>query len=340
MQAAQYIEEYNRIMLAKAIVPYNNTSGNTTGESTPSTTSSSSSSGTQLSLLPNNNPNSPISGAIVYHGIYGVTPGPKVDANKKAANKTMTMNEKLAHRDDPELSPLHRYAIGCTIAEHHLLDSRYDDIINQFPVDTSAETLEKVNKQPRRPLPQEIVSKKLNDTRNPLPEELLKLEYKKDTLQIEGKAKEQEEEKVADHEDVQPPPLFTYTIQPGDTLVGISMRFNAPIEELKKHNYLPHGYNVYHLKTMQIPTNGKPVPKLLMPPPSKADQLKEFKRKAGDACTLEEAKFYMEAANYNEDTALEEFKEDRRWAANSTVQFRPSVKTATIPNRNVRTKKP
>ncbi len=28
----------------------------------------------------------------------------------------MSPNEKLQHRDDPELSPLHRYAIGCTIS--------------------------------------------------------------------------------------------------------------------------------------------------------------------------------------------------------------------------------
>ncbi len=59
-----------------------------------------------------------------------------------------------------------------------MLDERYEAIVKQYPVDTSAETIEKMNKVAKRPLPQEIVSKKLKDNRNPLPEELKSLEYK------------------------------------------------------------------------------------------------------------------------------------------------------------------
>ncbi len=46
---------------------------------------------------------------------------------------------------------------------------------------------------------------------------------------------------------------------------------------------------------------------------------------------VEEAKFYLENADYNEAEALKEFNEDRLWAAQSAVAFKPSQKTAPVP---------
>jgi len=190
----------------------------------------------------------------------------------------------------------------------------------------------------------------LNDNRNPLPEELKLLtnapqEAHQSSLldtpieensHEEPKTEEEEEEKDKSNDLALaiPTPFVTYNIQPGDTLIGISLKFAVPIEVLKKHNYLPHGYNVYHLKAMQIPTWGKDVPIPATKPMTRPEQLKEFKRKAGQDCTLEEAKFYMENSNYDEAVALKEFKEDREWSTDSTTDFHPSVRTETIPNKN------
>jgi len=57
---------------------------------------------------------------------------------KKENDKTMSMKEKLEHRDDKDLSPFSADSIGCTICDHHLEDKQYTAKISQFSYSRSS----------------------------------------------------------------------------------------------------------------------------------------------------------------------------------------------------------
>jgi len=212
---------------------------------------------------------------------------------KKENDKTMSMQEKLEHRDDKDLSPFSADSIGCTICDHHTEDKQYTAKISQFPI-RDHQAASQATSQPSRILPQEIVAKKLGDKRNPLNEDMLSIEYNKpiepiirstspttpeihnddeSTSSEEDEDKKKKDEKVAD--------FFVHIIEKGDTLVGLSLKYGVQVDVLARINFLNKSnfHQISHIKQLKIPTNGKTISPQVLRTPTKQEITNEFARK-------------------------------------------------------------
>lgn len=110
--------------------------------------------------------------------------------------------------------------------------------LNKFPiVDPNAQS-----NAPRRkrPLPQEVVAKKLGDTRHKLPE-FLSIEFRSTKEEdIEQPSKEEEEKNMEEEEkqtnenkeeekEEKIPDYIEHKIEKGDSLINISFKYNVPV---------------------------------------------------------------------------------------------------------------
>jgi len=245
--------------------------------------------------------------------------------------QTMSPKEKLIHRDDPELSPLSKDSIGCTIAEHHLEDEEYMQKVRIFPLDPTV-----LPTKSKTPLPQEIVATKLMDQRHPLPTELLKLEFTEpktstqvvETPQSESASIENSSNSIntlgeieKNSEEEKEEVFFEHIVQKTDTLVGLSLKYHVPTADLVRVNQLK-SYQIYYLKIMLIPTQGRSFPPQLIAPPTNKSKIISFQKRVG--CTIEEARYYMEECECDEEKALQAYEEEKRWEKQASNTFKGS----------------
>jgi len=109
-----------------------------------------------------------------------------------------------------------------------------------------------------------------------------------------------------------------HTITPEDTLVGISLKYNIPVDEIKKANKM-FSSNVQERKKLLIPGKGSGQVR----PKTENEQvferrnkLKEFQRLTGTE--LPEGKYYMEEANYDLEAAKTQYQQDVAWERSFT----------------------
>jgi len=99
-----------------------------------------------------------------------------------------------------------------------------------------------------------------------------------------------------------------------DTLPGISLQYGVKVMDIRKANKL-FGNNLAEYETLIIPGAAKNLAKIPDPKMLEAIRrsklIRKFKYKF--SCTEEEAKYYLEIANYNFDNAILEYNSDLRW---------------------------
>jgi len=257
----------------------------------------------------------------------------------------MTVNEILEHRGDRDLSPASKQSVGCKVTDSHLEDVEFTMSLNHFairPVDT-------IDKIPPRPaLPQEIVEKKLGKLLHPTAEDqFLALEYKPTLKQDEGEMidpknenNEEEEEKEKEkekgkekkekekEEKEKENPFFIHVVTKTDTLVGLALRYGVSVDEIKRANFLTSGQLIWHRKNLRIPTHGRVFQPQRIAVPTHREIASLFKNKTG-CKDLAEAKYYLEDCEYDMETALKHFEEDKKWENENETRFHNSVAPAT-----------
>jgi len=189
-----------------------------------------------------------------------------------------------------------------------------------------------------RPLPQEVIQRKLRDVRHPLPEALLALECQRfQILQLSDKSfndensqnsaeaqtkrskGENSEFKKEEHEI---PPFIEHVVQKNDSLIHLSLKYDVSVSQLRQVNFLLTGDMIHHRKTWLIPTNGRLITPETPKPPTERELILRFKSRFG--CTFEEANYYLQESNWEFETASKEFEEDKKWEA-SNQTFKPAV---------------
>lgn len=141
-------------------------------------------------------------------------------------------------------------------------------------------------------------------------------------------------EKTPSLKDTQRNNFIVHPLNKLDTLMGLSLRYNVQvtkfcviyskfiqIDELKRVNQLT-SHNISHLDEILIPLkpNQSPeVKKIELTEKQQQDQLiRTFKSKTG--VELEEAKYYLDQANYDLTKALNEYKADAQWESTKKKQ--------------------
>jgi len=166
---------------------------------------------------------------------------------------------------------------GCQEADQHEEDWEYTNNILCFPIDVEA--AKQANNETQQA------------TATPTPTEKLTKDVRKDNF-------------------------IVHPLNRLDTLMGLALRYDVPIDELKRVNQLT-GHNISHLFEILIPLKPNQTPevkKIHLTKKQEQDQLiRSFRSKTG--VDLDEAKFYMEEANFDLDAALSEYKADSQWEA-------------------------
>jgi len=105
--------------------------------------------------------------------------------------------------------------------------------------------------------------------------------------------------------------FYRHKILEGETLIGIALKYDISVSQLKRINRLGTD-QIFPLKELLIPVD-KAAHKSPTENPAnvKALAVSTFKNKAG--CSLEEATFYMESADFDVAAALKEFEQDVKW---------------------------
>jgi len=101
--------------------------------------------------------------------------------------------------------------------------------------------------------------------------------------------------------------FYHHVIEDADTLVGISLKYGVSIASLQRVNRL-HGHQIMALKELLIPLTESVTIPTKKAPDTKAEIMKEFKKKT--KCEQEEAIYYMDLSGYNLEAALKEWEED------------------------------
>jgi len=169
---------------------------------------------------------------------------------------------------------------GCEEADLHTEDPEYTKIMSNFPFD-----LEAAKKKYREELPQKTTPGFDSHVTPGGPED---------------------------------PNFLTYTIQYGDTLVGIALRYEISASVLQRINRLSN-QDISPLKTMLIPRseNSKSVtPKSVV---TNRQSINEFKKKTN--CSQEEANYYMDEVQNNLEEALKLWEEDKKFEKKNATHF-------------------
>eukprot|EP01102_Stenamoeba_stenopodia_P009095 TRINITY_DN2666_c0_g1_i1.p1 TRINITY_DN2666_c0_g1~~TRINITY_DN2666_c0_g1_i1.p1 ORF type:complete len:385 (+),score=113.61 TRINITY_DN2666_c0_g1_i1:136-1155(+) len=191
---------------------------------------------------------------------------------------------------------------GCCEAPYHIEDEVYTRCVSAFPLDPQAAL-------------QFAVSQVIAQEQTAPPVDPAQLE-------LESRAREFNEQNEE---------LLPYTLHPItslDTLAGLSLRFNTPVNALQRLNKLPN-QQIQHLKYLRIPKseaeiaaiNAKLAEKnalsneiaaLRSVQAQEQTKIKLF-RKATGVQSNEETKFYLQECNGDLDEAIKLWKEDQAW---------------------------
>ncbi|KAH3744930.1 hypothetical protein Pelo_13656 [Pelomyxa schiedti] len=175
---------------------------------------------------------------------------------------------------------------GCRVADTHLEDTAYTNIMSSFPFDSQGAIMQRAQEQ--------AASTKTATPTSPTTPSL-----------------------------IPPPPTTTdeyiaHTVLPSDTLEGLAVRYSVTAGAIQRANRLPNR-DIFHLKTLMIPRNGNgPVPPPRAPVLIEDPRIAQRKRfMLQFAVTQQEATYYLEMTEYNFDKAAEEFKADVKWEASN-----------------------
>jgi len=188
---------------------------------------------------------------------------------------------------------------GCRQARYHTEDTVFTQNMRSFPYDPKASTVEQLKTVLDTPTPNPTV-----DVNNP------------PSL-----------DELAQH-----PDFFAHMVSVADTLQGLSIRYHTSTEVIRRVNRLKTN-NVFERKIVYIPKSHlitTPIPQI-HPVNTNASKLANFVTKTG--CAKEEAKFYLESADWDLEQALVEWKDDMAWQSkacqnpNSFPALQPTKKS-------------
>jgi len=132
-----------------------------------------------------------------------------------------------------------------------------------------------------------------------------------------------------DEKEKKPPEFIIYEVQEGDTLVGISLKYDVPVNEIQRANFITTGHQIFHRKTLRIPTHGRWLAPQIVKPKGEAELISDFKGRTGSGS--EEAKYYLREAEMDMEEAVKNFKDDKAWEQLHGGKFKGSVK---VPSEN------
>ncbi len=158
---------------------------------------------------------------------------------------------------------------------------------------------------------------------------------KKDAL--EKKTVETEKPKVEETPTGENDQFYNHPVLSTDTLVGISLKYNIPVsftpsnaskaKDIQRANKLT-SQQIYHKKVLLIPKSSDfqfPTTE----PDTRTEILRSFRSKT--SMSTEDAKFYLEEAEYNLEKALKHWADDEAWAKNNpTTKGSQEVKPAFV----------
>jgi len=186
---------------------------------------------------------------------------------------------------------LQKTGTGCKFADSHLEDPLYTANVQHFPVDASALAKEVEQKQQQLLVP------------SPTPK----------------KKGDKSDKKEADD-----PDYYKHIVEDGETLVGLSLKYSIHASELRRINKLSSDLQIYSKKFIYIPKTPENV-HLLAPKSTKSSDnkpllLRVFQRKTG-VTSQDEARYYMDEAEYNVDKAVKQWQEDSKFQEGDKRQF-------------------
>jgi len=108
--------------------------------------------------------------------------------------------------------------------------------------------------------------------------------------------------------------VIHYITTADSSLAVIALRYGVKVSDIRKANRL-YGNNLYEYETLIIPGVAKELQKYpdpdLLESIRKSKMIRKFKCK--NACEEQEAKYYLEVANYDYEKAMKEYKNDIDW---------------------------
>lgn len=174
---------------------------------------------------------------------------------------------------------------GCKIANKHVEDRSFTEIMQLFPYDEAANREDQLKK-----VLNEEESKKNQVTKKPTNFSVMP-----------------ELEELIQH-----PDYITHQVTRADTLAGLALKYKTTTSTIKRVNRMPNDL-VFQRDVIFIPKTAgctQPIPSIDKMPNS--SKIGFFVSRTG--CAKEEAKFYLEESDWDVDTAVKSWKEDMSWS--------------------------
>jgi len=174
---------------------------------------------------------------------------------------------------------LNKNGKGCKTAAKHTEDAVYTEATANFPFDLNAA--------------KQAALERSKSSSNSTPA------IKSETEKTKGS-----EDKTDDNEK-----FIKHNVVEGDTLVGISLKYNVPVPTLQRANRLT-SHQIFHKKSLVIPLAATPAD--VIPQDNlKSEALRKFQKQTG--ASREETQLYLDEHNYNLEEALSHWEKDSKW---------------------------
>jgi len=171
---------------------------------------------------------------------------------------------------------------GCKQSNHHKEDENFTRCMQMFPFDPQS--------CPKKQVENILTTKVASPTLDKLPADL------------------------SGH-----PNFFEHRVTSADTLQGLAIRYNTTTETIRRVNRMKTN-DVFERKTVFIPkSNDYQMPiETTEQGPSRGQLLNQFVFET--KCSTEEARFYLEDADWDTQQAIAAWKDDQNWQARTLAQ--------------------